>query len=316
MLNPSFAENWFQHDLYSLSDTNVQLMVTDLGPAGYGIFWAAVEKLYQNGEHGLSDRDITVLARQLGASRDEIVKAMDVMVDNDLFLRGANGRYYSRRVSSTLEEKAVARQEWLAQKAEAGKASWKARKAKTTQQAQNERSLNAGERSLNARERITSVTSVTSQTSQQSQTSGESQTSVPSTFLARSSSDDSSEPAADAPQKDDPVIASIPLSGNGSKVFDVTKSFADSFHATYPGVDVEAECRKMAKWCETNPTRRKTERGIRAFVNNWLNKAQNEASGRILPQSRQGSGQRRFVAPDVTPDYNFDESRIIGGGAR
>lgn len=137
MLNPSFAENWFQHDLFSLSDTNVQLYLNETGPAGYGFFWAVVEKLYQNGQDGLSERDIKVLAMSLHAKADDLLKAVDAMTGNDLLFLAANKRYYSRRINETLQAKADAREGWYAQKSEAGKASARSRKEKPENRAQN-----------------------------------------------------------------------------------------------------------------------------------------------------------------------------------
>ena len=42
----------------------------------------------------------------------------------------------------------------------------------------------------------------------------------------------------------------------------------------YPAVDIMQELRKMKGWLDSNPTRRKTVKGIRRFINNWLSKAQ------------------------------------------
>lgn len=152
MLNPSFAENWFQHDLFSLSDTNVQLYLNETGPAGYGFFWAVVEKLYQNGQDGLSERDIKVLAMNLHTKAEDMLKAVQSMVDNDLLFLAANKRYYSRRISETLQEKAAAREDWYAQKAEAGKASARSRKEKPENRLQNNKNERTKE-TVNADER-------------------------------------------------------------------------------------------------------------------------------------------------------------------
>ena len=128
MLNLAINQNWFQHDIYSLSDTNVQLFICDVGPAGYGIFWAVVEKLYQNGEEGLDAKDIKVLARQVNAPIELMSDAMEKMAENDLVFKAANGRYYSRRVSASLREMKDARIAYIGQKSAAGKASASARK--------------------------------------------------------------------------------------------------------------------------------------------------------------------------------------------
>lgn len=166
MLNPSFSDNRFPHDLFSLSDTNIQLMIEELGPAGYGIFWAVVEKLYQNGEDGLDGRDIVVLAKQIGSTKEALQHAVGVMVENNLFVRGANGRYYSKRVTQTLTEKAEARGEWYAAKSAAGQASGRSRRAKRN--AQNEHLLNTNEHVFNTNEHTVQSSPVQSSTVQSS----------------------------------------------------------------------------------------------------------------------------------------------------
>ena len=44
----------------------------------------------------------------------------------------------------------------------------------------------------------------------------------------------------------------------------------------YPAVDIMQELRKMKGWLDSNPTKRKTIRGIRRFINSWLSKAQDQ----------------------------------------
>lgn len=155
MLNPSFSDNWFKHDLYSLSDTNIQLMLRELGPAGYGVFWATIEKLYQNGDDGLDGRDIIVLAQQIGTTAEMFTKALDVMVRNKLLVYGADKRYRSKRVSEASKQKASNYASWLASKSAAGQASGRARRERRdAKNKENEHVLNTNEHVLNTNERI------------------------------------------------------------------------------------------------------------------------------------------------------------------
>lgn len=41
------------------------------------------------------------------------------------------------------------------------------------------------------------------------------------------------------------------------------------------------ELRKMRGWLDANPTKRKTSRGIRRFVNSWLSRSQDEGGVKI-----------------------------------
>ena len=43
----------------------------------------------------------------------------------------------------------------------------------------------------------------------------------------------------------------------------------------YVGVDVIRELARMREWCKSNPTKRKTRKGIRRFVQTWLDREQN-----------------------------------------
>ena len=52
----------------------------------------------------------------------------------------------------------------------------------------------------------------------------------------------------------------------------------DEYTGLYPDVNIDQELRNMRGWCLANPTRRKTKRGVKAFINSWLKKAQQEAN--------------------------------------
>lgn len=82
--------------------------------------------------------------------------------------------------------------------------------------------------------------------------------------------------AADALSRSDlPVVISLPLIGD--KLHPVTQDRVDFWRSLYTAVDVDQELRKMAGWLSSNPTRRKTARGIEAFVTNWLSRTQDNS---------------------------------------
>lgn len=67
----------------------------------------------------------------------------------------------------------------------------------------------------------------------------------------------------------------------------VDKSFYDVpldkialWRETYPAVDVEQELRRMIAWLDSNPTKRKTRRGIERFINNWLARTQDSGGSK------------------------------------
>ena len=48
----------------------------------------------------------------------------------------------------------------------------------------------------------------------------------------------------------------------------------------YPAVDVMQELRNMKGWCQDNPRKRKTKKGIRRFVGSWLAREQDKGGTR------------------------------------
>lgn len=79
----------------------------------------------------------------------------------------------------------------------------------------------------------------------------------------------------------------------------------------YPEVNVEQELRKMVAWCDGNPTRRKTRRGICRFINSWLSRSQNdkrEYNAKNQPKQQERGNERvqRTILPDSVEGY-FDE---------
>lgn len=85
--------------------------------------------------------------------------------------------------------------------------------------------------------------------------------------------DVSSEPEeTPATEPTSPTVAEIVL--NDKSKAKITQAEVDQWKKLYPAVDVLQELRKMTAWCEANPTKRKTKRGIKAFIVNWLNKEQ------------------------------------------
>lgn len=76
---------------------------------------------------------------------------------------------------------------------------------------------------------------------------------------------------------------------NTGEEYPVTQDFVEQMQALYPAVDVMQELRAMKAWCISNPKKRKTARGIKAFINGWLCKEQDKG-GR-----KQHTGQRRVT---------------------
>ena len=72
----------------------------------------------------------------------------------------------------------------------------------------------------------------------------------------------------------------IELSLNDGTAYGVAKSEIEEWEKLYPAVDIMQELRKMKGWCDANPTKRKTARGIKRFINTWLSKEQDRGHAR------------------------------------
>lgn len=95
--------------------------------------------------------------------------------------------------------------------------------------------------------------------------------------------DNMSEPANAAPDRQ--LFISITL--NDKSEYPVYKDQVDSWSQLYPVVDVPQELRKMKGWCDANPSKRKTKRGVQSFINGWLSREQDKggnSSGRKINQ--------------------------------
>lgn len=65
------------------------------------------------------------------------------------------------------------------------------------------------------------------------------------------------------------------------------------FVRLYPGVDIKQAFRDMRGWSIANPTRRKTARGIKRFVNGWLSREQDSPRPARSPAAEAKMGMTR-----------------------
>ena len=69
-------------------------------------------------------------------------------------------------------------------------------------------------------------------------------------------------------------VAEIPLV-DGS-VYPVSREEAETYAELYPAVDIPQALRNIRGWCMSNPGRRKTKKGVKRFINNWLCREQDK----------------------------------------
>lgn len=82
----------------------------------------------------------------------------------------------------------------------------------------------------------------------------------------------------------EPSVIQIVL--NDKSFFDITQKQIDEWKELFPAVDVMQELRKMKAWCDANPERRKTRRGVNRFIVSWLGKEQDKGHAPINTASK------------------------------
>lgn len=58
--------------------------------------------------------------------------------------------------------------------------------------------------------------------------------------------------------------------------YEVSENELKEYQETFPDVDVMQQLREMKLWCEDPKNRRKTRKGIRTFIRNWLSREQDK----------------------------------------
>lgn len=95
-------------------------------------------------------------------------------------------------------------------------------------------------------------------------------------------------------EPDSPICFEYPTIGPDGPSWRLRRVQVDEWRATYPGVDVLAECRRALAWVKANPGRRKTAKGMPKFLVSWLSRAVD--SGRVTLEPPSDSAP---VAPKV-----------------
>ena len=75
----------------------------------------------------------------------------------------------------------------------------------------------------------------------------------------------------------------------------------------YPAVHVEQEIRAMTGWLDANPTKRKTARGVKRFVNAWLARAQDKGGSPMSKKDGLITKTRDMTSlDDITQNFTGD----------
>lgn len=98
------------------------------------------------------------------------------------------------------------------------------------------------------------------------------------------------------PENPPPSRVAIELKAIKGKVVKITFDEARKWQQDFPAVDVRQELREMRSWLDANPSKRKTETGMRRFVVNWLSKEQDKGGPSRSPQASRPKVETAFDA--------------------
>lgn len=100
-----------------------------------------------------------------------------------------------------------------------------------------------------------------------------------------------------------PSEFSFPVVGKNNSDWFLPITTLAEFHSSYPSLDLATEFRKARAWCIANPAKRKTPRGMPAFLNRWIERAQNDLS-------RNGSNGHKPAPKTLTQNVVSQEDFI------
>jgi hypothetical protein len=95
------------------------------------------------------------------------------------------------------------------------------------------------------------------------------------------------------------IVIELPL--NDKTFHAVTEEDVSKYRELYPAVSVEQELRNMYGWLDANPSKRKTRKGIKRFIANWLSKEQDSGGVRSRAPTYRSSDKR-----DNRGNFTFD----------
>jgi hypothetical protein len=79
-----------------------------------------------------------------------------------------------------------------------------------------------------------------------------------------------------------------------------------AWQQAYKEIDIFSELDAMACWCEANPSKRKTKKGVKRFVNAWLQRANQKGGSPFRSEPVEGEALpiRRWTMLDMlTHDF-------------
>ena len=107
----------------------------------------------------------------------------------------------------------------------------------------------------------------------------------------------------------EPVIT---ITLNDKSEYPIYQHMIDEWIELYPNVDVMQELRNMKGWCNANPERRKTKRGILRFIVGWISRKQDKPKvNKTIPEWFNQTSDESVKDVDDAEIENMQ--RMLGG---
>lgn len=110
---------------------------------------------------------------------------------------------------------------------------------------------------------------------------------------------------------EEPPIITLPLNTGAEHL--IFQRDIDAFAELYPAVDILQAMRGMKGWLMTNPTKRKTKRGIGRFINSWLAREQDKGGKTVGYNAHTPNKFNQFQQNDY--DFERLEEELVANKA-
>jgi hypothetical protein len=278
---------YFSHDSNAKDDPKCVMLIEKLGMEGYGIFWALVETLREQPEYKYPLRLIPALARRYNTTAEIIQSVINDFglfeIEDECFFSPSLMRRMKKWNDYREQQRAKAMKRWD-----------RNADAKPSQS-----HCNTMDNPCKYDGKATVILRKEKKRKEKKE--------------EEKKEDIVCAEQAPAPPPEPPVI-SLPL--NDKTEYPITQTQVDEWRELYPAVDVMQELRKYVGWAKSNPTKRKTRRGILRSVTSWLSKEQDRGGARASPNRKKLDGLKYDQRPpgENGLDKDFDDMPSKKGG--
>lgn len=277
---------YLKHDIKTLQDLRIIKLNKKYSHTGYSIYWRLLEYMQSTDDCSIRFEDLDDISDTLLYSDCKDVKTvLDYCLEIGLFIKTEDGgAFYSKRLRENRAE--------IEAKSEKARKSikkrWEYERNTDELQSCNEGNTNKKENNNKTENKnYTDNKSNDSCTEQTCLLHASSESAVDGNSLLSVEKSTSS------------TDFSIPL--NDGSPYYVEEADYNQWQKLFPAVDVAQQLRQMRAWADANPKRRKTIKGVKKFIVNWLSKEQDKGATAFMPAQTQRKKEWEGTTKSVVP---------------